>query len=136
MKDKKYYKKLAQDAAKAMDFKKAEEIKIYDVESKTGLFYYAIVATAISSPHIKAIEEEVITKFKKEKNEYLLYRDGITSQQWKVLDYGGIVIHIFDPSTREFYGIDKRYDDCKKIEWNKTKKARKTSTRTKPKTKK
>ncbi|MBP7795464.1 MAG: ribosome silencing factor [Elusimicrobiales bacterium] len=123
MKDKKYYKKLAVDAARISDNKKAENTVIYDVETKTGLFYYAIITEGISSPQINAIEEEISKKFKTEKNEFLLHRDGVFSEEWKVLDYGGLVIHIFDKEKRDFYGIDKIYSDCEKVSWKlKTKK--------------
>jgi len=130
MKNKRYYLNLAKEVAKIADLKKGENITIYDVESKTGIFYYAVLINTTSPPHTKAIEEEIITKLKKEKNEYLLHRDGIQSQIWKVLDYDGIVVHIFEPQTRDFYGLDKIYIDCKKIRWQKnttkkTKKAKK-----------
>lgn len=122
MKDKKYYKKLAVEAARIIDSKKGEDIVVVDVESKTGLFYYAVIANAISSPHIKAVEEEIIKKFKTEFSEFLTHRDGIESNQWKVLDYNGIVIHILESQTRNFYALDKIYSDCKKIKWNKSSK--------------
>lgn len=117
MKDKKYYKKLAKECARIADTKKAENIKVYDVENKTGLFYFSVILTAISQPHIKAIEEEITKKMKKDMGEHILHRDGINSTYWKVLDYGGIVIHIFDQQTREFYALDKIYEDCRKISW-------------------
>ncbi len=117
MKDKKYYLNLAKEAAKILDGKKAENIVIYDVESKTGLYYYAIITNSLSSQHLEALEEEVVKRFKKDKEEYLLYRDGITSNLWKALDYGGLVIHIFEKETREFYGLDKIYNECKKVRW-------------------
>ncbi|MGC9070940.1 MAG: ribosome silencing factor [Elusimicrobiales bacterium] len=117
MKDKRYYRKLAIEAARIINSKKGENIVIFDVESKTGLFFYAIITTALSEPHINAIEEEIVKKFKREFNEYLIHRDGIESKQWKVLDYGGIVIHIMDSSSRDFYAIDRIYFDSKVISW-------------------
>ncbi len=123
MKDKKYYKKLAVEAARIIDLKKGEKTVIFDVESKTGLFFYAVITTALSQPHINALEEEIIKKFKKEYNEYLLHRDGIKSNQWKVLDYGGVVIHIMDSNSREFYAIDKIYFDSKTVRWKPKKSA-------------
>lgn len=131
MKDKKYYKKLAIETANLLDFKKAEDIVIYDTESKTGLFYYVIISTALSKPHIDALEEDISKKFKHEKNEYILHRDGIESNIWKVLDYGGIIIHIFDRETRDHYMLDKNYIECKTINWKK-----KVTKNTTPKTKK
>lgn len=117
MKDKKYYKKLAVEIARIIDSKKGEEIVIFDVESKTGLFFYAVITTSLSNTHLNAIEEEIIKKMKKDYNEYLFHRDGVTSNQWKVLDYGGVVVHLMDKNSRDFYGIDKIYSDCKKIKW-------------------
>jgi ribosome-associated protein len=121
MKNKRYYLKLSRYAAIVARHKKAQNISIFDVESKTGLYYYAILMSALSTPHIRAIEEEISLKFKKEKNEYILHRDGIDSANWKVIDYGGIVIHIFEPETRDFFALDKIYSDCKKVKWEETK---------------
>lgn len=127
MKDKRYYKKLAIEGARIIDSKKGEKTVVLDVESKTGLYFYAIITTALSPQHITAIEEEVIKRFKHQYNEYLLHRDGISSTQWKVLDYGGVVIHIMDERSRDFYALDKIYSDCKKIKWQKTQRKTKTA---------
>ncbi|MCX7641270.1 MAG: ribosome silencing factor [Elusimicrobiales bacterium] len=127
MKDKKYYKKIAVEIAKLIDAKKGENTILLDVESKTGLFYYALVTTILSNPHLNAIEEEIIKRMKQNFNEYTLHRDGVTSQQWKVLDYGGLVIHIMDEKSREFYAIDKIYSDCKKVRWEKKERKNKST---------
>jgi ribosome-associated protein len=121
MKNKRYYLNLAKEIARIADSKKGENITVYDVESKTGIFYYAILINSLSSPHTKALEEEIITSLKKEKNEYILHRDGIKSPNWKVLDYDGVIVHIFEPSIRDFYGLDRIYLDCKKVKWQKNK---------------
>jgi ribosome-associated protein len=119
MKNKRYYLSLSKEIARIAFSKKGENITVYDVEAKTGIFYYAVLINSVSLPHLKTIEEEIITKMKKQKNEYIIHRDGIESPNWKVLDYGGVIVHIFEPNMRDFYGLDRIYIDCKKIRWQK-----------------
>lgn len=111
-----FYKKLAVEAARIADSKKAENIEIYDAGGKNSLFYYTMLATAESAPQISAIEQEILFQLKRE-GAYSLHKDGMQSKSWKVLDYGGLVVHIFETQTREFYSLDRVYLDCKKVEW-------------------
>ena len=118
MKNKNFYKKIAINIANIADSKKARDIFIYDIENKNPLFYFAILLTAESLPHMRAIEEEISIKMKKD-DLYISHRDGINSNQWKVLDYDGVIVHIFEERIREFYALDKVYSQTKKINWNK-----------------
>ncbi len=74
--------------------------------------------TAESAPQMGAIEDAVSIQLK-QKGSYILYKDGPASKKWKVIDYGGIIVHIFEPITREFYSMDKVYHDFKKMKWEK-----------------
>lgn len=114
--DKNYYKKIAKKIAEIANSKKAENIVIYDTENRSSLFYYVVIATVESTPQAEAISEEIQQKLKKEKI-YLLYKDGINSKSWKVMDYGGVIVHIIEPETRDFYALDKIYYECKKLDW-------------------
>ncbi|MBI4655374.1 MAG: ribosome silencing factor [Elusimicrobia bacterium] len=118
------FRKLALFSAEIADSKKALDIQTYDAGSKSTLFYYAVVMSVESGPQMEAVEEAVEAGFKKS-GIYPLHRDGVQSKNWKILDYGGLIIHVFAPQTREFYGLDRMYFEYKKIEWGR--KAEKTS---------
>lgn len=111
-----FYRKLAVKAARIADQKKADNIVIYDISKNSSLFYYAVLATAESVPQIRAIEEELVISLKKD-GAYSEHRDGSSSAKWRVLDYAGFIVHIFEPSARELYALDKLYHDCKQLQW-------------------
>jgi len=110
------FKKIAVAAAAAGDSKKADPITIYDLAGKSPLADYAVLLVAESAPQLDAIEEEVQIRLKQE-GIYCLHRDGMQSKNWKVLDYGGVLVHIYESKAAEFYAIDKVYEGFKTVEW-------------------
>jgi hypothetical protein len=62
------------------------------------------------------VEEEVVVRLKHE-GVYCLHKDGMRSKNWKVLDYGGTLVHIYDGKAAEFYALDKIYGGCKPVAW-------------------
>ena len=62
------------------------------------------------------MDDEIAGKLKKE-GVYPLYRDGAQSKNWKVLDYGGLLIHIFEREARLRYSLDKIFDGLKQVPW-------------------
>lgn len=110
------FKKIAVAAARAGDSKKASPVTIFDLAGKSPLADYAVLLVAESAPQLDAIEEEVQIKLKQE-GIYCLHRDGMRSKNWKVLDYGGVLVHIYEGKAAEFYAIDKVYEGFKTVEW-------------------
>lgn len=110
------FKKIAVAAAVAGDSKKAQPVVIFDLAGKSPLADYAVLLAAESAPQLDAIEEEVQIRLKQE-GIYCLHRDGMQSKNWKVLDYGGVLVHIYDIKAAEFYAIDKVYEGFKTVEW-------------------
>ncbi|MCK5582667.1 MAG: ribosome silencing factor [Elusimicrobiales bacterium] len=119
MNQKKEFKKIALLAAGIGSEKKASNIEVYELTEESSLAFYIVVMTAESYPQMSAIEDDISRKLK-QKDAYILYRDGPASKKWKIIDYGGIIVHIFDPVSREFYSLDKVYYDFKKIKWEKS----------------
>lgn len=93
-------------AANYADAKKAENIKVIDLNGLSSLCDYIIIANATSKPHLDAIEEEISTQLK-QVGVYKSNRDGGDSSQWRVSDYGSFLVHIMTPETRDFYALDK-----------------------------
>lgn len=110
------FKKIAVAAAVAGDSKKAQPVVIFDLAGRSPLADYAVLLAAESAPQLDAIEEEVQIRLKQE-GIYCLHRDGMQSKNWKVLDYGGVLVHIYDIKAAEFYAIDKVYEGFKTVEW-------------------
>ncbi len=110
------FKKIAIAAARAGDSKKAHPVTVFDLAGRSPLAEYAVLLVVESAPQLDAVEEEVQVKLKHE-GIYCLHRDGTNSKNWKVLDYGGVLVHIYDGKAAEFYAIDKVYSACSTVEW-------------------
>ena len=140
--DKKELKKFVIQSARLIDDKKGEDIAVYDLKGLSSLCDYIVIATATSAPHLQAIEEEVSTKLK----EFSLYksnRDGSQSNNWRVSDYGGFMLHLMTQEARNFYALDKVFSFAKILAWQKAEKpvakktaAKKTTTKSKKTVKK
>jgi len=103
-------------AANAGDSKKAHPVTVFDLAGRSPLADYAVLMVVESAPQLDAVEEEVQVRLKQE-GIYCLHRDGMQSKNWKVLDYGGVLVHIYDGKAAEFYAIDKVYAGYKTVEW-------------------
>ncbi|MDR1684116.1 MAG: ribosome silencing factor [Elusimicrobiota bacterium] len=107
-------KKAALNAAKILDDKKAQNLKVYDLLNLSPLCDYVVLATALSAPHLDALEQEVSTGLKKE-GIYKTNRDGGETATWRVSDYGGFMLHIMTQQARDFYALDKIFSFGKEV---------------------
>jgi len=109
-------KQLVIKAARILDDKKADNIKIYDLMGLSSLCDYILIATATSAPHLDALEQETSTELKKD-GVYKSNRDGGESGNWRVSDYGGFMLHLMTAASREFYALDKVFSFGKLVNW-------------------
>lgn len=99
---------------KALDDKKAENLRILDVTGRSPITNYFILATATSEPHLKALAGE-IEKTLKENGVKSVGRDFKTSSGWVVVDAFDFMAHIFLPEQRGLYGIESLWKDADEI---------------------
>ena len=116
--DREKAKELTLKAAKILDDKKLEDIKVLDLEDITSLSDFFILATASSSPQMKAGTDAVYKEFKEEGILPYSGNDNTPESLWHLSDYGFLVIHIFTKEGREYYDLDKLWLDAKEIEFN------------------
>jgi len=110
-------KKIALKAALAGDAKKASPVLVYDLCGSSSLVDFVVLLTVDSPPQLEAVGEEVQMRLKAD-GVYCLYREGGQSKNWKVLDYGGVMVHIFDGKAEEFYSISKYFGRHKPVQWD------------------
>ncbi|MBR1747864.1 MAG: ribosome silencing factor [Clostridia bacterium] len=89
--------------------KKATDITVIDVAEQTIIADFFIIATGKSTSQVKALTESLEEKGE-EKGLTLLRRDGEREARWVVMDYGGVIVHIFNDSTRDFYALEKLWE--------------------------
>ena len=102
---------LAKAIGQILDDKKGNQVKVLHVEDKTSITDYFVLCTGNSGTHVKALAGEV--EFKTEQRELSPDQiEGRGNNTWIVLDYGNVVVHIFSREARDFYNLDKLYDDA------------------------
>lgn len=97
-------------AVKALDSKKANNIKVLKVEDLTILANYFIIASATSTTQVRALADAVEYKLG-EKGVKPKSIDGYQSQTWIVLDYYDVIVHVFLEETRDFYQLERLWAD-------------------------
>lgn len=103
---------LAIIAAQAADSKKAQDIIVQDVHELIGVTDYFVIVTAMNSIQVEAIigaiEDDLRIKGGVKPLHEELTRDG----SWSLLDYGHIIVHVFQPETREYYRLEALWNDA------------------------
>lgn len=109
-------KEMAILSAKTLDSKKALDIICLDIESKSSIADYFILASGGSERQIKALSEEVDDKFAKEG---LIVKsiEGKPSSGWILLDFGDVIVSVLTLEMREKYNIEKVWGDCEILNW-------------------
>lgn len=98
-----------------LDNKKGRDIKVLHIEDVSNIADYFVVCTATSNTHVKALSGEV---------EYQLERRGVNpyhiegrdNNSWVVLDYCNVIVHVFNREARDFYNIEKLYENTTAVE--------------------
>ena len=96
----------AETIAKALQDRKGEDVKIYDVRGKSSLADFFVVATGTAAPHLKALVAESQSVMKAAG--VASYRtSGDPESGWIVVDYVDVVVHVFSPEARAYYALEK-----------------------------
>ncbi len=99
--------KLAKVATKIAEDKKGENVVLLDVKELTEIRNYFVIVTANSMPQINAIADEIEKTLKYDYETEVLRRDGGSDVNWKVLDFGGLIVHIMSHDLRSLYNLEK-----------------------------
>ncbi len=97
-----------------LDDKKAIDIKIIDISNISIMTDYFVVASASNINHVHALAEHVEDELKKV-NLHFSHMEGFKNGNWILMDYGDVVIHIFDDASREFYDLEHIWKDGTEI---------------------
>ncbi|WP_319803669.1 ribosome silencing factor [Wolbachia endosymbiont (group A) of Volucella inflata] len=90
-----------------IDQNKGHDIVTFDVQNKTVIAKYMIIASGDSSRHVKALAEQVIKSLKPHDK---IDVEGMDEGNWVVLNFQGIMVHIFRPEVREYYKIEELWN--------------------------
>ncbi|HIY97103.1 MAG TPA: ribosome silencing factor [Candidatus Borkfalkia excrementigallinarum] len=107
-------KRFTEEICKFLSSKKAEDILTIDVREKTVLCDYFIIASGRSSAQVKALCENLEEKFSKEGIEPRR-TEGVRDGRWGVIDYGDVIVHIFNDESRLFYHLERLWEDGENV---------------------
>ena len=103
-------KELALKIARLLDTKKALDLSLLEVTGVTEIADYFVICTGNSSTQVRAFSEEVEFKLKQE-GILPLHIEGHQTKSWVVMDYGSVVVHVFDPEARAYYDLERLWAD-------------------------
>ncbi|MEG2174303.1 MAG: ribosome silencing factor [Oscillospiraceae bacterium] len=106
----------AQQIAKLLDSKKAQDIRILHIGTLTSIGDYFVVATGTSTTQVKALVDEVDKTLSVEGMTPKRI-EGYNSASWVLVDYYDVIVHVFLKETREFYALEKLWGDAPIVEF-------------------
>ena len=104
-------KELAELIANLSLEKKAEDVVLLNLKDVTTISDYFVICSADSDVQVKAITDNITEKLKEQKIK-IWHTEGYQSLKWVLLDLVDVVVHIFQPETREYYGLEKLWGDA------------------------
>ena len=105
-------KKMALLACEALEDKKASDIKVIDIEQITTLADYFIIASGSNQNQVQAMVDNVDEQLGRA-GFYAKQLEGTKNSSWILMDYGDVIIHIFDEENRLFYDLERIWRDGK-----------------------
>ncbi|WP_295126795.1 ribosome silencing factor [uncultured Chitinophaga sp.] len=102
---------------KAIQEKKGENIVSLDLRKiPEAVADFFILCEANSTNQVKAIADFVEDEVKKSIDEDPYKHEGYTGQQWILVDYVNVVVHVFQPETRKFYSLEEMWSDAERMD--------------------
>ena len=95
---------------KTLDINKASNIVTIDLEGKSSVADFMIIASGTSSRHIQSLSEQVLDEFKRQGIADSKI-EGRESKEWKLVDGIDLIVHIFNPEKRKFYELEKMWSE-------------------------
>lgn len=105
MKDKRSLE-LALAAARVAEDNRGQDVVVLDMRPLTPVFDYFVIASGNSRRQLHAISEEIDHTLEEELKDRRLGLEGYDESRWILLDYGSVVVHLFDVETRAFYALE------------------------------
>jgi len=110
-------RELACVAARAADDKKAEQTLVLAVGEVLQVTDYFVICSASNRRLVKTVVDAVEEAVREQLGRSPLRMEGVSEQQWVLVDYGDVVVHVFAEEIRMYYEIERLYRDVPRIDW-------------------
>jgi ribosome-associated protein len=102
-------------AARVAEESRGTNVHVLDLRDLTQLFDYFVVATGASRRQLHAMADEISQVLKRDLHDVRRGMEGYEEGRWIVLDYGDVMVHLFDPESREYWDIEQLWSDAQRI---------------------
>ena len=100
---------------KALEDKKGEDLVVLDLRNLSTITDYFVLASGSSERHVRTLAEHVMDSL----DAHQLSRwhvEGLAESRWVLVDYGDVMLHVFHPQTRTFYGLERLWGEAPLVE--------------------
>jgi len=98
-----------------LEDQKAQDVVVLDVREQTTVADYFVICNGTSAPHIRSIAEGVQDNLR-EQAKWRARAEGDANSFWVILDYGDVILHVFDAPMRQFYDLERLWADAPTVE--------------------
>ena len=107
---------LAEEIVRILDHHKAGSIRLLKVTDKTVITDYFVIAGGSSSTQVQALAGEVDYQMSLSDIKPL-HTEGMDSRNWILLDYGSVIVHVFDHEARSYYNLERLWADGEEVKF-------------------
>ena len=108
---------LALAAARTAADNRGQDIVVLDVRALTQIFDYFVIATGSSRRQLHAMSEEIDRILEHDLHDHRMGIEGYQESRWILLDYGSIVVHLFDAEARDYYSLEMLWAEANRVAW-------------------
>ncbi|HKM43084.1 MAG TPA: ribosome silencing factor [Limnochordia bacterium] len=109
---------IAKVAARAADEKKADDIRVLRMPEVVAETEYFVIASALTHVQVRAIVGSITAALEDAGAELLRYEGRGGQNDWVLLDYGDVVVHVFVEENRRYYDLEKLWADAALVSWH------------------
>jgi ribosome-associated protein len=102
--------------ARVAEDNKARNVLVLDMRGITPIYDYVVLATGASRRQIHTLAEEIDAALRS-LGDRRSSIEGYEASNWVVQDYGDLVVHVFDPDTRDYYALEELWADAPRVDW-------------------
>lgn len=103
---------LAQRAAAILLDRKGNDVVLLSLKGVSDMTDYFLIASGTSDTHVRALGSSVLEDLKKDTGQTAHHAEGLQAGRWVLLDYVDFVVHVFHPTLRNFYQIERLWADA------------------------
>jgi ribosome-associated protein len=111
---------LALTAARTAAANRGQDVVVLDTRELTTEFDYFVLATGTSGRQIRAMSEEIDHVLEDDLGDERLGIEGFAESRWIVLDYGSLIVHLFDRPARKYYDLENLWAEAKRVDLTET----------------